>query len=78
MKIKSILFPVDFSVCISSLARDWGIGLIMMATRGRGLFRAALLGSVTAKVLHDADCPVWTAAHVEALSESRHIDWRRR
>jgi nucleotide-binding universal stress UspA family protein len=35
-----------------------------------------LLGSVTAKVLHDADCPVWTAAHVETLSEGRHIEWR--
>ena len=26
---------------------------------------ALLLGSVTAKVLHDAECPVWTATHVD-------------
>ena len=27
--------------------------------------RRLLLGSVTAKILHDAECPVWTAAHVD-------------
>lgn len=42
-------------------------GLIMMPTHGYGPFRRMLLGSVTAKVLHDADCPVWTTAHAEAL-----------
>jgi nucleotide-binding universal stress UspA family protein len=35
-----------------------------MPTHGRGPFRRFLLGSVTAKVLHDADCPVWTGAHL--------------
>jgi nucleotide-binding universal stress UspA family protein len=29
------------------------------------MFRSLLMGSVTSKVLHDANCPVWTAAHVE-------------
>jgi nucleotide-binding universal stress UspA family protein len=66
----------DPASSIASLAREWNAGLIMMPTRGRGVFRAALLGSVTAKVLHDADCPVWTAAHVETLIEGRHIEWR--
>jgi len=39
-------------------------GLIIMTTHGGGRFRQYLLGSVTAKVLHDADCPVWTCAHL--------------
>jgi nucleotide-binding universal stress UspA family protein len=39
--------------------------LIMMPTRGHTRFRQLLLGSVTAAVLHDATCPVWTEAHVE-------------
>jgi Universal stress protein family len=37
----------------------------MMPTRGSGRFRAFVLGSVTAKVLNDAECPVWTDAHME-------------
>jgi nucleotide-binding universal stress UspA family protein len=41
------------------------VDLIMMPTHGLGLFRTFLTGSVTAKVLHDARCPVWTAAHAE-------------
>jgi nucleotide-binding universal stress UspA family protein len=39
--------------------------IIMLPTHGRGPFRRFVLGSVTAKVLHDAPCPVWTSAHLE-------------
>ncbi|MDE3195536.1 MAG: universal stress protein [Acidobacteriota bacterium] len=42
-----------------------GVDLIAMPTHGRGIFRAALLGSVTSKILHDVKCAVWTDAHVE-------------
>ena len=37
--------------------------LIMMPTHGYGFYRSFLLGSVTAKVLHDAECAVWTGVH---------------
>lgn len=37
--------------------------LVMMPTKGLGRFRRFLLGSVTAKVLHDVACPVWTSVH---------------
>jgi nucleotide-binding universal stress UspA family protein len=37
----------------------------MIPTHGYGPFRRFLLGSVTAKVLHDAECPVWTEVHLE-------------
>jgi len=43
------------------------IGLIMMPTHGYGRFRRFLLGSVTAKVLHDAACPVLTGVHTPEL-----------
>jgi nucleotide-binding universal stress UspA family protein len=39
--------------------------LVLMPTHGYGPFRRFILGSVTAKVLHDADCPVWTGVHLE-------------
>jgi nucleotide-binding universal stress UspA family protein len=38
--------------------------LIMVPTHGRGPFRRFVLGSVTTKVLHDAECAVWTSAHL--------------
>jgi nucleotide-binding universal stress UspA family protein len=37
--------------------------LIMMPSHGH-TFNQFLLGSVTAKVLHGSECPVWTGAHV--------------
>jgi len=39
------------------------VDLVMMTTHGGGPFRQLLLGSVAAKVLHDAHVPVWTTAH---------------
>lgn len=39
--------------------------MIIMPTHGYGPFRRFILGSNTAKVLHDADCPVWTGVHME-------------
>lgn len=53
---------------IVSLAHESGAGLIVMPTHGYGPFRRFILGSVTAKVLHDADCPVWTGVHMETPS----------
>jgi nucleotide-binding universal stress UspA family protein len=48
---------------IADFAHSHGVDLIMMPTHGLGLFRSLLVGSATSKVLHDARCPVWTAAH---------------
>ena len=42
--------------------------LIVLATHGYGRFRKFLLGSVAAKVLDDATCPIWTGAHLEEAS----------
>jgi nucleotide-binding universal stress UspA family protein len=44
---------------------DQKIDLIVMPTHGYGAYERFLVGSVTAKVLHNGGCPVWTAAHVE-------------
>ena len=50
---------------ITQHARNARSHLIMMPTHGYGPFRRMLLGSITAKVLHDAECPVWTDVHDE-------------
>jgi nucleotide-binding universal stress UspA family protein len=58
----------DAAFKIVQFARTKGVDLIMMPTHGLGTFRNLLIGSVTAKVLHDSKCPVWTAAHAEQQS----------
>lgn len=52
------------------------VDLIMMPTRGYGKFRRLLLGSTTAKVLHDAHCPVWTSAHIGDGGSSTSLECR--
>ena len=48
---------------IHNLVTREGSDLVMLPTHGRGPLRRMLLGSVTAKVLHDMTIPVWTACH---------------
>jgi nucleotide-binding universal stress UspA family protein len=61
---------------IVKMARDRNVDLIMMSTHGYGAFYRFLLGSVTAKVLHEIQCPVWTGAHLEEAS-AREFSIRR-
>jgi nucleotide-binding universal stress UspA family protein len=53
---------------ISAYGESSGADLIAMPSHGYGTFRRMLLGSITAKVLHDAKIPVWTAPHAPELS----------
>jgi nucleotide-binding universal stress UspA family protein len=49
----------------------------MMPTHGLGIFRGLLLGSVTAKILNDLNCPVWTSVHSETVLPLEQIHCRR-
>lgn len=51
--------------------------LIVMPTRGMGLYRRLTLGSNTAKVLHDAECPVWTGIHLKNAPPLGQIHFRK-
>jgi nucleotide-binding universal stress UspA family protein len=62
---------------IVNYAQDRHQDLIMMPTHGYGPFRALLLGSVTAKVLHDAHCPLWTGVHAEKMMAHSPDRWKR-
>jgi nucleotide-binding universal stress UspA family protein len=65
LEVARITAAGDPALRITEFAHDNAVDLIMMPTHGCGLFRSLLIGSITAKVLHDAKCPVWTAAHTE-------------
>lgn len=69
-----ILVSGDAATEIAQAARDGGFNLIIMPTHA-GLFRRTLLGSTTAKVLNDADCPVLTSDHTETIT-LRPLDHR--
>ena len=64
VKINRLISSGDPATLIVEHAHTEGVDLILMPTRGKGDFRRLLLGSVTAKVLHDAEYPVWTGTHV--------------
>jgi nucleotide-binding universal stress UspA family protein len=70
-RAERLLVEGDPAAQIISIAHERQAGLIVMPTHGYGPFRRFILGSVTAKVLHDADCPVWTGVHLEADSVSQ-------
>ena len=63
--VSRVLLRGDPAHEIVKTARDENVGLIVMSTHGYGAFYRFLLGSVTAKVLHESPCPVWTGAHLE-------------
>ena len=50
--------------------------LTMLPTHGYGRFRRFIIGSVAAKVLHDADCPVWTGVHMEKVPRLEDVAFR--
>jgi nucleotide-binding universal stress UspA family protein len=67
LQIETAVTEGDPAFRITQFAEEHAVDLIMMPTHGYGTFRGLLMGSVTAKVLHDAMCGLWTSAHTEDL-----------
>jgi nucleotide-binding universal stress UspA family protein len=76
LRVRRIVLEGDPAKKIVDLAHDEGVDLITMPTQGYGPFRRFILGSTTAKVLHDADCPVWTGVHMEQAPALAAIPFR--
>jgi nucleotide-binding universal stress UspA family protein len=64
LNIQRKLVNGDAAVAIVQTAQEEKPDLIMMPSHSFTFFQF-LMGSVTAKVLHGTDCPVWTGAHVQ-------------
>jgi len=72
LDVKRVLRCGDPASEIVAYANNNDSDLIMMPTHGYGAFRRLLLGSITAKVLHDSACPVWTGTH---LAQGPPVEW---
>jgi len=75
-KVEKVVAEGDPAANILKVATARQADLIMMPTHGHGAFRRFLLGSVTAKILHDADCPVWTGVHLENAPPLDKLEFR--
>jgi nucleotide-binding universal stress UspA family protein len=73
--VRSLVVVGDPARVICETAATERCDLIVMPTHGYGPFRRFLLGSVTAKVLHDAICPVCTSPHMEAAPDYASISF---
>ncbi len=75
--VQRVLLHGDPAIKIAEYAHSNRFDLIMLPTHGYGRFRRLILGSVTAKVLHDAQCPVWTGVHMEHVPRLEDIAFRK-
>jgi len=70
-RIERIITEGEPAFQITNWAQEHAVDLIVMGTHGYGKIRAFLMGSVTAKVMHDMSCPVWTNSLINLKNESR-------
>jgi nucleotide-binding universal stress UspA family protein len=75
--VERVLSEGDPARQIVETARTSEASVVLMPTHGYGTFRRFILGSVTAKVLHDAECPVWTGVHIESAPQMQVLELRR-
>jgi len=76
LRAERVLIEGDPARKIVEFADDNGMNLIVVPTHGYGPFRRFILGSVTAKILHDSDCPVWTGVHLEDAPAVEKIEFK--
>jgi nucleotide-binding universal stress UspA family protein len=77
LKVDRVAMLGDPARAITDFVAANKVDLVMMPTHGYGPFRQLLLGSVTAKVLHDVQVPVWTTAHTGEAPDREHLDVRK-
>lgn len=70
-EVSRVLAEGDPAQAIIEYSRANRTDMILIETRGTGVFRRLILGSVTAKVLHDAPCPVFTGVHAEQVEADK-------
>jgi nucleotide-binding universal stress UspA family protein len=74
--VESIVELGEPGSVIDKLAQQYRTDLVMLATRGHGTLRRLLLGSITAKVLHDVNAAVWTGVGSSLVEHAVTIPYR--
>ena len=65
--VEKLILKGDPAMEIEKLTQDKPTDLVLMPTHGYGTFRRFVLGSVTSKLLHDLECPVFTGTHIPEI-----------
>jgi nucleotide-binding universal stress UspA family protein len=76
-QVETICERGDPGYAIVAQAESTGCDLIMLPTHGKGPFRSLFLGSVTARVLHNSECAVWTDSHIETGLSAEYLHIRK-
>jgi nucleotide-binding universal stress UspA family protein len=74
--LKNLVLEGDPAREIVRVAHHGKFDLIVLPTHGYGPFRRFILGSVTTKVLSDADCPVLTGVHISEVEPAKPVFFR--
>lgn len=77
LKTERVCVAGNPATVIEATARSWKPDLIMLPSHGLGFFRRQFTGSVTAKVLSELSCPIWTSVHGEDAPSVDAIHFRR-
>jgi nucleotide-binding universal stress UspA family protein len=77
MNVRRVVLSGDPAGEIVEFAHSERASLIVIPTHGYGPFRRFILGSVAAKILHDADCPVFTGVHIPDASPDDQRSFRK-
>jgi len=75
-KMETIVELGEPGSVIDRLVQQQRADLVMLATRGHGPVRRFLLGSITAKVLHDVSAAVWTGVGAELMEHPARIPYK--
>jgi len=75
-KLETIVALGEPGAVIDRLAQEQRADLVMLATRGHGPVRRFLLGSITAKVLHDVSAAVWTGVGAALMDHPARVPYQ--
>lgn len=73
---EAVVLAGDPAHQLQLLAQREGVDFAVLGTHGHGAFRRFLLGSKTAKLIHDLACPVMTGVHMEDVPPFRAGPYR--